>query len=133
MKRDMDLQRKILFHVEESYEPSDFPCCEVQIDGYAPNVIKEHCTLLIDAVLLNQANRNALDLSMSGVYVGNLTNAGYDFLDKIRQDTVWNNTKEIIVKKGLPLIPQTIGKIASAIIESTAEGVAKAILEKSGF
>jgi len=133
MKRDLDLQRNILFYVEDDFEPGDFAYCEISIDTYDAKVVEEHCSLLIQAGYINSADRRSHSIEMDGIYVGNLTNAGYDFFDKIRQDTIWNKTKDIIVKKGLPLIPQTIGKIASAIIESTVEGVTSAILKNNGI
>ena len=128
MKRDMDLMRKILFYVEENYVPRDFAACEVLIDGYDSYIIKEHCNLLIEDGMLNPINSKTakyLTLSHGGTCVGNLTNKGYDFLDAIREDTTWNKTKEIITEKGLPLIPKTIGTIASAVIKSITEGVVK--------
>ena len=62
-------------------------------------------------------------------YVGNLTNDGYDFLDKIRQDTIWNKTKETITKKRLPLIVDVVKEVATGIISSMTEGTVKGLLK----
>ena len=133
MKRDMDLMRTILFFVEDNYVPRDFAGCDVVIDGVDTHVIREHCNLLIEDGLLNNLNSKTakyLTMSHNGVCVGNLTNKGYDLLDMIRQDTTWNKTKDIILKKGLPLIPKTIEAIASTIIKSATEGAVTAYLKQ---
>ena len=131
MKRDMNLWRKILFYVEEHYELGDFPMCDVEMEDYDEYIVREHCKLLIEAQLLNDLDpktAKVLTLSHGGIYVGNLTNAGYDFLETIRPDTIWNKTKETIAKEGLPLMIKTIGIVASSIIKSTTEGITKAII-----
>ena len=65
-------------------------------------------------------------------FVGNLSNAGYDYLDKIRNDTIWNKTKKIIKEKGLPMVTGTINMIASAFITAMAEGVMNSIIKNGG-
>lgn len=65
--------------------------------------------------------------------IGNLTSEGFDFLDKIRADTVWNRTKSVISEKGLPLITGTIKTISTAIITAAAEGVTNSILKNKGY
>ena len=62
-------------------------------------------------------------------YVDNLTNDRYDFLDKIRQDTIWNKAKGTITKKGLPLIVDFVKKVATGIISSMTEGAVKGLLK----
>ena len=62
-----------------------------------------------------------------------MINEGDDYLDKIRNDTVWNKTKEVIAQKGLPLVIGTIKTISNAVISAMAEGVAKAIIENGGL
>ena len=65
--------------------------------------------------------------------MGNLTSEGFDLLDKIRVDTVWNRTKSVISEKGLPLITGTIKTISTVLITATAEGVTNSILKNNGL
>lgn len=54
------------------------------------------------------------DDELSSFCVGRLTWEGHDFLDKIRSETVWNKTKETIVKKGLPFVFDVVKELATA-------------------
>lgn len=52
---------------------------------------------------------------------------GYDFMDKIREDTVWNNTKDIIKDKGLPMVADVIKEVSSALISSMIESTIRGL------
>ena len=64
--------------------------------------------------------------------VNSLTSSGYDLLDKIREDTVWNKTKDVIKEKGLPMVTGVIKAISTAIITAVVEGVTNSILKNGG-
>ena len=72
-------------------------------------------------------------LESKSYFVGNLSNSGYDFLDKVRSDTVWNNTKKAIKENGLPMLTGTISTIANTFIAAATEGVVSAILKNGGY
>lgn len=131
MKRDMDLIRKILFYVEENYVAGgpEIPVC---IEGYSDNVIYEHCILMRNDGLIGRILDTSA-LESKSCNVGNLTSEGFDLLDKIRTDTVWNKTKSVISEKGLPLVTGTIKTISTAIITAAAEGVTNSILKNNGY
>lgn len=130
MKRDMDLVRTILFYIESEYKPGT-GLIAVSMDGYDNNVIYEHCKLIYQAGLI-QRFEDSSTMSNCGCMVGNLTNAGYDYLDKIRENTFWNRTKEIIKKKGLPMIIDTIKTVSAAVISAATEGAVTAYLKNGG-
>ena len=48
--------------------------------------------------------------------VGRLTWEGHEFLDQIRDDTVWNNTKKTIKEKALPFVFDVVKSISSGIL-----------------
>ena len=122
----MDLIRKILFKIEEDYK--GHPLYQFTLDNYELWIVKEHCKLMYQQGLIEYIEDDDLNNS-SYFYVGNLTNDGYDFLDKIRQDTIWNKTKETITKKGLPLIVDVIKDVATGIISSMTEGAIKGLMQ----
>ena len=62
--------------------------------------------------------------------VGSLTWDGCEFLDKIRSDTVWNKTKDVVKKKGLPLVLDVVKDVASAVISSMTEGAIRAAMQQ---
>lgn len=129
MKRDMELIRKILFYVEENYVAGQTWIYSINIEGYDDDMVTEHIILAYESGLL-QDIKNASTFSEPSYWVGNLSNAGYDFLDKIRSDTIWNKTKTTIKEKGLPMLTGTISMVANAFITAVAEGVVNSIVEK---
>lgn len=132
MKRDMELIRKILFYAEENYTPGQEWIRQMDIEDYDQETINEHVKLAYENGFFQDIN----PISMGGgtyYWVGNLSNEGYDFLDRIRNDTIWNRTKETIAQRGLPMVASTIKTIASAFITAAAEGVANSILKNGGI
>lgn len=60
-----------------------------------------HISLLNEAGLMNAIIRkNEYGLPSDAVIMG-LTWAGHDFLDAVRNDTIWSNAKETILKPGV--------------------------------
>ena len=128
MKRDMDLVRKILFAMEEL---PPFATQPIEIEGYDKQQVAYHCEMLCQKGYIKHYHGETCD-NFDGViafWVQDLTWEGQDFLETIRQDTIWNNTKKAIKDKGLPMLTSTIGTIATAFITATAEGVANSIIE----
>ena len=131
MKRDMELIRKILFYVEENYTAGQVWIKQINIDGYDSNTITEHIILAYESGFFQDIN-NISTLCCKEYWVGNLSNEGYDFLDKIRNDTIWNKTKIEITKKGLPMVAETIKTVATAFSTAAAEGMTNSILKNGG-
>ena len=118
MKRDMDLIRLILLRVEEQ-DPNTSSYESITIDGYTSGEVREHIKLLANAGMISDVHHD-LD---GNVWVRSITWDGYDYLDKVRDNTIWKKTKDTIKEKGLPLIFDTIKTISSAFITAAAEGV----------
>jgi len=129
MKRDMDLIRKILFKIEETFPAGRLVIDGPNIEGYGMATIADHCQLMYESGLINayKPARGGQGAKVHSYSIGNLTSEGYDLLDKIREDTVWNKTKTTIKGKGLPLIIDVIKDISSAIISSMVEGAMKGL------
>ena len=107
MERDMVLIRKILFAIEEKYIDRALSYHDLGLNDYTPEVVAYHCSLLHDAQLVSSY--------VYAFYVGRLTWEGHEFLDKIKNDTVWNKTLKVIKEKGLPLALDTVKDIAAAV------------------
>lgn len=130
MKRDMDLVRKILLEIEEKYVSTAIYGLEVE--GYDTAAVAYHCKILYEAGLISDYKAAFGDDDIECFGVGSLTWDGHDYLDKVRDDTLWAKTKDTIVQKGLPLILDTIKTVSSALITAAAEGVANSILKNGG-
>lgn len=91
MKRDMELIRKILIAIEEDpNEPMGW--IDLEIEGYEDQVVSYHIELLYRAGMVG-----ARDLSSMSGYewkVTKLTWSGHEFLDSIKNESVWSKLKE---------------------------------------
>ncbi len=126
MKRDMELIRKILFKIEEDYKGISLR--EPSIEGYNKVIVAEHCKLLYEYGLIDEYKPVHADgTPVLTFWVGNLTWEGYDFLEKLREDTVWNKTKDVITKNGLPMVLDVVKDISTTIISSMVEGAIKGL------
>lgn len=126
MKRDMELVRKIMFKIESDYEGVLLRA--PQIEGYDKIVVAEHCRLLFEYGFVDEYKPIGADgAPVLTFLVGNLTWEGYDFLEKIHQDTVWNKTKDVITQKGLPMILDVVKDVSATVIASMTEGAIKAL------
>ena len=121
MKRDMELCRKILFTIEERYVSTAIH--GLKIDGYTTEEVAYHCKLLHEAGLIKDCKIIYASNRIVSFGVSSLTWEGHDFLDKIREDTIWNKTKGLIKDKALPMTLDVIKEIATAVISETLKGV----------
>lgn len=89
MKRDLDLIRQILLHIEtEGEDSSRRPgFANIADDGYDPEAIQYHVQLMHDAGLIV-----ADELVPGQWWPERITWAGHEFLDLARNDTLWKAT-----------------------------------------
>ena len=114
MKRDMDLCRLILFKIEDEYRSTAL--FNLQIDGYDIETIAYHCDLLFEADLIKSYKPTYASDEIYFFSVGALTWEGHDFLDKIRENTIWNRTKNSIKENALPMTLEVIKSVATSFI-----------------
>lgn len=99
MKRDMDLIRKLLIYFEEKESPK---CIEVPpVEGYDDITIKNHLVLMHDAGLLRcEPVTSSTSDRVISVIPFDLTWAGHDFLQSMRDENLWKKAKEHVLKPG---------------------------------
>lgn len=130
MKRDFNLIRDIMLLIEAQYK--DVVIFGFKVDGHDLSEVAYHCQLLKDAGFISEYKSVFADGKIQIIGVGGLTWEGCDYLDKVRDNTIWEKTKQTIKKKGLPLLIDTIKSVASAFITAAAEGVANSIIKNGG-
>jgi hypothetical protein len=116
MKRDMELTRKILFEIEEQYEPGEGTLMGLNIDGYDMRTVAEHCDLLFPQGFIKSYKAVYGGDTIHFFQVGNISSSGYDYLELIRNDKVWDKTKAEIEKRQLPQTFDAIAKIAGKFV-----------------
>jgi Hypothetical protein (DUF2513) len=118
MKRDMDLARKILEQVEEKDDGEHQ--ITLEIPEYPTNQVHYNVKLLKQHGLLE-----AIDCStFEGAHwmPVSLTWEGHEFLDAIRNDTVWQKVKEAVKEQGGSITFEAL-KLLALKLAASAFGV----------
>ena len=98
MKRDLDLIRAILLDIE-SKPRSELLGRSFQIDGVGADEFSEAITLMLERGLIEGATLRPLK---GAIQIANvrITWSGHDFLDSVRDEEIWEKTKEGAVAAG---------------------------------
>ncbi|MEA2027388.1 MAG: DUF2513 domain-containing protein [Campylobacterota bacterium] len=124
MKRYMELVRKLLLAIEEN------PNID-KIEGYDDETIRYHQALLIEADLVKGKITDGGFSNPSSapmfVYIERLTWNGHEFLDNVRQDTVWNTIKSEFKNSSF----KTITKVGKELAENYAKKKLEDLLNAS--
>ena len=123
MKRDMDLVRAILMEVE-NVPDEDARRGVTSIDGYDSATFARHVQLMQEAGLVEAAVVRADGVGAIKVRVDRLTWKGHDFLDAIRNDTVWSKTKSAVA--------ETVGSASFDVLKAVAASLAMKALGLGG-
>lgn len=94
MKRDLDLIREILLSIEESDRA--LAVSEIRIPEYTAEEIVFHVELLSDAEYIEISRPKYL--SRPCHVVQRLTMKGCDYLDSIRDELVWKDTRSAVLR-----------------------------------
>ncbi|WP_037956844.1 MULTISPECIES: DUF2513 domain-containing protein [unclassified Sulfurospirillum] len=98
MKRDVELIRNIMLHLEEHLVPNSIiNARDLSLYDKSSNeefqVLLEHINQLLENELIEA--KPLKDLSgLREFMIFRITSKGYDFLDILRNDTVWKDVKE---------------------------------------
>ena len=117
MKRDMNLVRNILLFTEA--RPSINEGALLQFDGHTEDQVWYHANMLVEAGYLD---RERVIESFDGIQVTGdaITFDGHDFLDAVRNDTVWCRTMD--------KVGSVVGSTSLEIIKAVAQSYAKQLL-----
>src|SRR5687767_14319303 len=101
MQRDLDLIRKILFALETKPHPKAIETLE--IEGYDDLTVRYHLNLLAQAKLIDYEPELTNTGRIIKVLAFNPSWQGYEFLDAVRSEAVWNKVKSQATEKGTAL------------------------------
>jgi hypothetical protein len=114
MKRNWDTVRELLTKLEECTLPTDMlQLASFPMDRAAE--ISYHMELLIEAGLVDGEMAKTLGAGPYDFFAGRLTWHGHEFLDAIRNDTIWQKTKKTFASKGLSMTFDLVKSVASDI------------------
>lgn len=122
MKRNIDLMRHILLHVEEVGDPAEPLIHALSLDDIEQSLVDEHVKLLIGAGLLEGECKYTTNNRILFTAIRSLTPRGYDFLDNTRNPNLWNHIKE--------RVQTTTGTASFELIEDLARQLVAAALSR---
>jgi hypothetical protein len=99
MKRDLELVRTILLAME-AVPADEHPPNPFQIDSYSDAMVGHHVHLMGTAGLLKTANTTTTSDMNSQAMPLEVTWAGHDFIDTMRSQEVWEQTKQALKDAG---------------------------------
>ena len=120
MQRDMELIRKILFKIEDTVD--NVAGYNLEIEGYTMGQVAYHCSILYEGGYIHAYKGEYAGNGLYSFSVGRLTWEGHEFLDKIRENTIWNKTKDTIAERGLPFVFDIVKSVSSGIIAGIVKG-----------
>lgn len=120
MKREMDLVRLILISAENAEK--EFNALSLVDTDITAEKVCFHVELLEQAGLLTAKTTRAYGGTPVLITVNGLTWSGYDYLDAIRSDTVWQKAKtairETVKDAPLSVIKEVCISISTSLIKS---------------
>jgi len=123
LKRDLDLLRKILLAIEnadEFYYYNGIPHLASDIGCSNLELVSFHVSLLVDNDYIEVLDISCCSINYDDYMIKRLTADGCDYLDNIRNDTIWNKTKEVISNIGGTCALDIVKSIAGKIILNQA-------------
>jgi len=122
LTRDMDLVRKLLLFFDQRTEAASVEVPPIAGD-YDPVFIKYHLNLLYEAAWITaEPVRSTTSDRVIYVLPFELTWQGHDFLDAIRNDTVWQRTKNVIARAGGSVPIEVMRGVANRVIQAVLNG-----------
>ena len=116
MKRNMELIRMVMLAAEKTKDP--FELTDPKFEGHNEAEISYHIALLDDAGLLHGQDRSAI-----GVYrwsAGTLTWKGHEFVEAIKDESVWKEALAITEKAGNGTVFEILQKALMQVLQKRA-------------
>ena len=130
MKLNPDCIRDILLFLEENLEIKDgsFTAVSLQtledsLTAYSKEDIFYSVYNLREIHYIEGRFMGADNLKMYVCHIENITYAGHQFLDSVRPETVWNQTKSIIKKMGIHTLEFIESVAHDVAVESAKQAV----------
>jgi hypothetical protein len=121
MKRDWDTIRELLNKVEECTLPTEMVRL-ADFDEQRAAAISYHMSLLIEAGLVKGQVVQTTGPEVKEFFAQSLTWEGHEFLDSIRNDTVWTKTKKVFTEKGIEMSFDLVKSVAQVLVKAALGG-----------
>lgn len=116
MQRNLDLIRDMLLRIESNENPVMY-CHDFVTEDISHDVVTYHLNLLLDSMYINASCRGAVN-SPTQYTIKGLTTRGHDYLDSVRDDTLWSNLKKKLGSSIASLPLSVVPDIAISYLKS---------------
>lgn len=115
MKRDLELIRRILLAIENSGPQDRLSVSSFVTDTFPPAMVSLHIKLLLDCDYIEAFPLRYIGASYDDFIIKRITSNGYDYLDSVKNNTVWNKTKEKLSAVGGEAALDVVKEIGKAV------------------
>lgn len=118
MKRDLNLIRNMLLRIEELNSTKQKITIESFLDLCADSaLISLHIELLIDSNYIETSEPIYCGV-IKDFLIYRITSDGYDYLDSIRENSIWERTENMLFKVGGSAALDVVKSVAASIIKT---------------
>ena len=121
MKRDIELERKILLKIEENFRAGDIWMSGPRFEEYPAPIVGEHCYLLVQQGLIGDYKALSRLQDAFQFRVRNLTALGYDYLEMIKDEKGWKRLKKQADEKQIPKTIENLMILGSKMVAAFAK------------
>ena len=115
MKRDLDLVRQLMLQIEAL--PAG-PAVQYRMSEIEDPVLLAHLELLIEAGLVNGKIARSHGARGDVISVAGLTWQGHEWVEMVRSQSVWNETKSAVLDQGVPLTFELTRAVAAKLLRA---------------
>ncbi len=119
MKRDLDLIRYLMLRIEECDHYNVYLSDLLEGSSYAPQLADYNIQLLAEAQYLQLFGFKNTPDNYKNWCIVRLTFTGHDYLDAIRDDNIWNETKSKLLDVGGTVSLEIVKLVAITAIKAT--------------
>lgn len=118
LKRDLNLIRNMLLRIEKLNSTKQKNTIESFLDLCAdPALISLHIELLIDSNYIETSEPIYCGV-IKDFLIYRITSDGYDYLDSIRENSIWERTENMLFKVGGSAALDVVKSVAVSIIKT---------------
>ncbi|MCL2212752.1 MAG: DUF2513 domain-containing protein [Oscillospiraceae bacterium] len=107
-----DVIRTILFRIEENENHPKLTDEDLSCENIAPETVSYYIDLLMDSQFIEAIDVPVLNAPYKFHIIKRITFSGHEYLNTIRNDKIWNKTKNRLLKLG--------GNVAFEVVKSIA-------------
>ncbi|MCI8481532.1 MAG: DUF2513 domain-containing protein [Clostridia bacterium] len=121
MKLNQDCIRDLLLYLEEHLDcDNELRVNDISLKDYSTNELISTAQRLSEVGYLNCNLSNQIDLDVPVVEVSSISYNGHQFLDTIKDNHVWTNTKKVLSSLksiSIDVISETASKVITSMID----------------